>query len=53
MVKWECTVCGYIYDPETGDVESGIASGTSFEDLPADWLCPVCGAPKEDFVQLG
>ncbi|MCJ2556813.1 MAG: rubredoxin [Candidatus Thermoplasmatota archaeon] len=53
MAKWECTVCGYIYDPETGDVESGIVAGTSFEDLPADWICPVCGAPKEDFVQLG
>ncbi|MCJ2669463.1 MAG: rubredoxin [Thermoplasmata archaeon] len=53
MVKWECTVCGYIYDPDTGDAESGIKPGTSFEDLPADWTCPVCGATKEEFVQVG
>lgn len=52
MVKWECTVCGYIYDPDTGDAESGIKPGMSFEDLPADWTCPVCGATKEEFVQV-
>ena len=49
--KWECTVCGYIYDPEIGDPEHGIKSGTSFEDLPDNWLCPVCGAPKDQFVK--
>ena len=53
MAKWECAVCGYIYDPETGDAESGIEPGTSFQDLPADWVCPVCGASKGDFIQLG
>jgi rubredoxin len=49
MQKWICTVCGYIYDPGKGDPENGVAAGTAFEDLPADWVCPVCGASKEDF----
>jgi rubredoxin len=47
--KWVCTVCGYVYDPEKGDPESGIAAGTPFVKLPADWVCPVCGASKSDF----
>jgi rubredoxin len=49
MQKWVCTVCGYVYDPAKGDPENGVAAGTSFESLPADWVCPVCGAGKEDF----
>jgi rubredoxin len=49
MDKYKCTVCGYIYDPEKGDPDSGVAPGTAFEDLPDDWVCPVCGAGKEDF----
>jgi rubredoxin len=49
MDKYECTVCGYIYDPEKGDPDSGVAPQTAFEDLPHDWVCPVCGAGKEDF----
>jgi len=49
MSKYICNVCGYIYDPETGDPDSGAAPGTSFESLPSDWLCPVCGVGKEDF----
>ncbi|NLY08943.1 MAG: rubredoxin [Tissierellia bacterium] len=49
MTKYECTLCGYIYDPELGDPDAGIAPGTSFDDLPADWECPLCGAGKEDF----
>ncbi|WP_138159458.1 rubredoxin [Peptoniphilus catoniae] len=49
MEKYECTVCGYIYDPEVGDEDTGIAPGTSFNDLPDDWECPLCGSPKEDF----
>ena len=52
MVKYECTVCGYIYDPEKGDPESGVNPGTSFEDLPDDWVCPVCGVGKDDFEEL-
>lgn len=53
MAKWECTVCGYIYDSEAGDPGSGIEPGTAFEDLPSAWVCPVCGAEKDEFVQLG
>ncbi len=49
MKKYRCTVCGYIYDPEVGDPESGIKAGTSFDDLPDDWVCPLCGVGKEDF----
>lgn len=52
MNKYECTVCGYVYDEEEGDPESDVPAGTKFEDLPEDWICPVCGAPKEDFELL-
>ena len=50
MRKFQCTVCGYIYEPELGDPDSGIAPGTAFEDIPEDWSCPVCGVNKEDFA---
>ena len=43
MDKYICTVCDYVYDPELGDPENGIEPGTSFEDLPEDWVCPLCG----------
>jgi rubredoxin len=49
--KYECTICGYVYDPEVGDPEHGIKPGTAFENLSEDWLCPVCGAPKDQFVK--
>ncbi|MDP4118083.1 MAG: rubredoxin [Bacillota bacterium] len=49
MKKYICNICGYIYDEETGIPEEGIAPGTLWEDLPEDWVCPVCGASKEDF----
>ena len=49
MDKYICTVCEYIYDPELGDPENGIAPGTSIEDLPDDWVSPLCGVGKEDF----
>lgn len=49
MKKYECQDCGYIYDPELGDEENGIAPGTLFEDLPEDWVCPDCGVGKEEF----
>lgn len=52
MEKWECTECGYIYDPSLGDPDGGIAPGTPFEDLPDDWECPDCGAPKDAFEKL-
>lgn len=49
MQKYVCNICGYVYDPETGDPDNDIAPGTSFDDLPDDWTCPICGAPKENF----
>jgi len=49
MVKYKCTVCGYIYDPELGDPDGGIKPGTPFEEIPDDWVCPICGAAKSDF----
>ena len=49
MTKYECTICGYIYDPGKGDPDANIAPGTAFEDLPDDWICPECGAGKDDF----
>ncbi len=49
MQKYKCQVCGYIYDPKDGDESSGVAPGTPFEDLPDDWVCPVCGATKDQF----
>ena len=49
MQKYVCSVCGYVYDPEEGDPESGVPAGTPFAELPEDWTCPVCGAPKEEF----
>ena len=52
MEKWECLVCGYIYDPAEGDPDAGIEPGTTFEALPDDWLCPDCGAGKDMFEKL-
>jgi rubredoxin len=52
MSEWECQVCGYIYDEEQGDPENGIDPGTKFEDLADDWVCPVCGASKDQFKKL-
>ena len=49
MTKYRCTVCGWIYDPELGDPDGGIKPGTPFEEIPDDWVCPVCGAAKSDF----
>jgi len=49
--KYVCDLCDYVYDPEKGDVESNIAPGTAWENLPEDWVCPVCGASKDDFFK--
>ena len=49
MAKYRCTVCGYVYDPELGDPDGGIKPGTPFEEIPDDWVCPICGAAKSDF----
>ena len=51
MKKYFCEPCGYEYDPEVGDPDNGIAPGTAFEDLPEDWVCPVCGMGKEEFTE--
>ncbi|RDE15614.1 MAG: hypothetical protein C4K49_05950 [Candidatus Thorarchaeota archaeon] len=50
--KWECQVCGYIYDESKGDVDGGIKPGTKFKDLPDDWVCPMCGASKDEFQKV-
>jgi rubredoxin len=50
MQKYVCNVCGYIYDPQEGDSDNNILPGTSFEDLPEGWVCPVCGVGKEEFT---
>lgn len=51
LSKYTCLVCGYVYDPEEGDPDNGIDPGTAFEDLPDDWVCPVCGAGKDQFEE--
>jgi flavin reductase (DIM6/NTAB) family NADH-FMN oxidoreductase RutF/rubredoxin len=50
--KYRCTICGYIYDPEKGDPDSGIKPGTKFEDIPNSWVCPICGANKDQFEAI-
>ncbi len=52
MQKWECTLCGYIYDPEQGDPDNGVDPGTPWEEVPEDWVCPLCGATKDLFEPL-
>jgi len=52
MDKYECTACGYIYDPAAGDPDNGFPPGTSFDDLPDIWVCPQCGVGKDLFVRL-
>lgn len=49
MKKYRCTVCDWIYDPTQGDPDGGIAPGTPFEEIPDDWVCPVCGVGKDQF----
>ena len=49
MKRYQCKVCGYVYDEAEGDPEGGFEPGTPFEDLPADWVCPVCSVGKEEF----
>ena len=48
-MKYVCNLCGYVYDEEAGAPDEGIAPGTKWEDLPDDWVCPLCGAGKEEF----
>ncbi len=50
-MKFRCMVCGYVYDPDKGDPENGVQPGTAFDDLPDDWVCPVCGASMDQFEE--
>jgi len=50
MEKYKCVICGYIYDPEEGDDSCGIDPGTLFNELPSDYICPICGAGKDEFL---
>lgn len=52
MALWKCIVCGYIYDPAKGDPDSDISPGTTFEDIPDDWVCPACGVGKDEFEKM-
>jgi rubredoxin len=52
MVKYKCKVCGYIYDSQLSDPDGEIKPGTPFEELPGDWVCPVCGANKSEFERM-
>jgi len=52
MQKYVCNVCGYVYDPEIGDPANGVAAGTPFETVPADWCCPECGVGKDQFSPM-
>lgn len=49
MDKYVCSACGYVYDPEKGDPDNGVNPGTAFENLPDDWVCPLCGVSKDEF----
>ena len=51
MTKYVCTVCGYVYDPEVGDPDNNINPGTSFQDIPEDCVCPLCGVGKDQFEE--
>ncbi|NMA17726.1 MAG: rubredoxin [Clostridiaceae bacterium] len=52
MKEYVCDICGYVYDPEVGDPDAGIEPGVAFEDLPDDWVCPVCSVGKDDFSPI-
>lgn len=52
MDKYVCEVCDWVYDPEVGDPEHGVPAGTKFEDIPDDWVCPLCGVGKDQFAKV-
>jgi rubredoxin len=52
MKKYQCTICGHIYDPDEGDPTQNISPGTPFEDIPESWACPICGAEKSQFREV-
>lgn len=52
MKKYKCLICGYEYDPEVGDPDNGVPPNTAFDSLPDNWVCPVCGATKDQFEEI-
>jgi rubredoxin len=52
MEQWQCSICQYIYDPAVGDTDGGVDPGTSFDEIPDSWVCPICGAGKDAFVPV-
>ena len=52
MPRYQCRICGHVYDPTIGDPRAKAPPGTAFEDLPEDWVCPDCGAPRSMYQQL-
>ena len=52
MEQWKCTICGYVYNPAEGDEDNGFPPGTPFEKLPDSWVCPICGAGREQFEKI-
>lgn len=52
MNRWRCIVCAYVYDPAEGDPDSGVEPGTPFRSIPDDWVCPLCGAGKDEFEEI-
>lgn len=52
VAKWACIVCGYVYDEAEGDEDNGIEAGVAFEDLPDDFVCPLCGVGKDEFEEV-
>lgn len=52
MTRYQCKVCGYVYDPVEGDPDGGIAPGTPFNEIPDSWVCPVCGVSKSELVEI-
>jgi len=52
LTKYACNICGYVYDPAKGDPDNAIEPGTSWENVPDDWVCPICGAGKDEFEAI-
>lgn len=52
MKTWQCRTCGFIYDEAVGSPEDGLAPGTAWADVPDDWICPLCGTPKDEFDMI-
>lgn len=53
MTNWRCIPCAYVYDPALGDPDNDVEPGTPFRSVPDDWVCPLCGAGKDEFEEIG